>query len=155
GSSLAGLVDLSAIPLDGLDRVEIHRGYVPIEYGGATIGGAIDLVSRPVAEAVVLRARGGVGSFGAREGGASAEVPLGSRLGLSTQVGDAGAAGAFPFYDIADTPLVSDDDTTSIRRNNAYDRIMAQARLDGRPGAWRWSVRPIVTWKRQGIPGTA
>jgi iron complex outermembrane receptor protein len=155
GSSLAGLVDLGSIPLDGLDRAEIHRGYVPIEYGGATIGGAINLVSRRVSSTPTLRARGGIGSFGAREGRAGVDVPLAPRLGLSAQVGYAGAAGNFPFYDIADTPLVADDDTTTLRRNNAYDRVMAQVRVDGERDQWRWSVRPLATWKHQGIPGVA
>lgn len=155
GSSLAGLVDLGSIPLDGLERAEIYRGFVPVEFGGATIGGAINLVSRPVSATPTLRARGGFGSFGAREGRLGADVPLGAKLGLSTQVGYAGAAGNFPYYDISDTPLVADDDTTTTRRNNAYDRVTAQAKLEGRRAQWRWSVRPMATWKHQGIPGSA
>lgn len=154
-SGLAGLVDVGSLPLDGLDRVEVYRGHVPVSFGGATIGGAINLVSRPVGEQATVHARGGMGSFGAREARMGASVPLPRGLGFATHVGYAGASGNFRFYDTANTPQVPDDDVTSTRLNNDYDRLMAQLRLDGEHRAWRWSVRPMLVWKRQGVPGPA
>ena len=37
----SGAVDLSQLPVDGLDHVEIYRGVPPIELGAEAIGGAI------------------------------------------------------------------------------------------------------------------
>lgn len=153
GSSLAGLVDLSTLPLDGLDRIEVYRGHVPVEFGSATIGGAVNLVSAPPGDEPRLILRGGTGSFGARQASAEARMPLPRGLAFSTAIGYAGALGDFPYYDTASTPLDPGDDTTSVRLNNHYDRVTGQMRLDGARGKWRWLVRPFVTWKSQGIPG--
>ena len=35
-----GVVNLGDLPLDSLGRVTVHRGLVPVAYGGAAIGGA-------------------------------------------------------------------------------------------------------------------
>lgn len=153
GSSLAGLVDLSDLPLDGLSALTIHRGYVPVAYGGATIGGAIDLVTRVSTREPRLYVRGGLGSFGARETGAAVTAPLGSRFSISSRVGYAGARGDFEFFDDAGTPANPADDRTSIRRNNGYDRVLAQLRADGRVGRWNLGVGELVVWKRQGLAG--
>jgi iron complex outermembrane receptor protein len=149
------LVDIGSLPLDGLDRVEVYRGHVPVEFGGATIGGAVNLVSAPVGDEPRMVLRGGYGSFGARQAGAEVRVPLPRGFAFSTAVGYAGALGDFPYYDTAGTPLDPDDDETTQRLNNQYDRVTGQMRLDGDHGKWRWLVRPFVTWKSQGIPGPA
>ncbi|MFY0541656.1 TonB-dependent receptor [Nannocystis pusilla] len=40
-----GVVNLADLPLDALGAVTIYRGLVPIAYGGAALGGAVDLGS--------------------------------------------------------------------------------------------------------------
>lgn len=36
---------INAIPLNILDRIEIHKGFVPVEFGGDALGGAVNLVT--------------------------------------------------------------------------------------------------------------
>lgn len=157
GSSVAGLVDLGSIPLDGLARVEIHRGHVPVEFGSAAIGGAIDLVGAPAWRHRALTLHAGVGSFGARESRVSLRGPLGRRgrsAGALT-LGYAGATGDFPFADDGGTPDVGGDDASVRRRGNDYDRLALHGRFDHRRGAWRVAVQQLVQYKDQGVPGPA
>ena len=154
GSALAGLVDLGDLPLAGLTRLEIYRGHVPVAFGGSTIGGAINLVSEVSPSPPRLRVRGGIGSFGARESGASVSLPIAAGQ-LTTRVSYAGAEGDFVFYDDGGTPGFSADDTTTKRRNNGYDRLLGQVRFDGRRGPWRYGVQELVVLKRRGEPGPA
>lgn len=156
-SSVAGLVDVGALPTDGLRRVEVYRGYVPIAYGSAAIGGAIDLVGDSAWRRRGLSLQAGAGSFGAREGRVSLGGPLGStgRTAGTLTLGYAGATGDFVFLDDGGTPELGGDDTDARRLNDDYDRVALHARLDHRRGPWRFAVQPLVQVKTQGIPGPA
>lgn len=157
GGSLAGLVDLGSVPLDGLARVEIYRGHVPVAFGSAAIGGAIDLVGAPAWQRRALVWHGGVGSFGARESVVTLRGPLGQRgrsAGAIT-VGYAGATGNFRFADDGGTPDLSGDDATVQRTGNDYDRVATHARFDHRRGPWRVSVQQLLSFRDQGVPGPA
>lgn len=154
GGSLAGLSNLDDLPLDGLTRLEIYRGHVPVAFGGATLGGAIDLVSAPGDEAVT-RVAGGVGSYGARQTRFDLVRPLRRQMHLSARFGYAGAEGNFPYVDDGGTPHNTADDATRRRGNNHYDRAQGQLRLDVRRGKWRIGAHEIVQYKEQGIAGPA
>ncbi|MEN6413560.1 MAG: TonB-dependent receptor [Veillonellales bacterium] len=39
-------VNLSAIPADNIERIEVYRGYVPARFAGAPIGGVINIVTK-------------------------------------------------------------------------------------------------------------
>ena len=68
-------VDLSQLPLDGLERVEVYRGVAPLELGSETLGGAINLVTRrgqgPPSAWLSL----GSGSFGLRRASVGYKAP--------------------------------------------------------------------------------
>ncbi len=155
GSSLAGLVDLGELPIDGLSRVEIHRGWVPIAFGSAAIGGAINLVSATADTTPRIRVEAGVGSWRAR----LARVELVTRarggLHLGVRASYGGARGDFRFRDDNGTPSLTGDDRDRRRTGNGYDRLLAQLRLDGRRGRWRIGGQQLVVGKEQGIPGPA
>ncbi len=155
-----GVVNLADLPLDTLGRVEVYRGLVPVVYGGAAIGGAVDLGSALHCRHDRRRvgATLGVGSFGAREARAFLSIPLAPRRHgpcLDLRVGHAGAAGDFPFHNVGETLQDPRDDRTERRQNNGYDRVLAQVALHGRAGPWRYSGQQLLLFKRQGIPGLA
>ena len=41
-----GPVDLSLIPLDNVERIEVYRGSTPLELGDPSIGGAVNIITR-------------------------------------------------------------------------------------------------------------
>ncbi len=156
--SLSGTVDLGAAPLDALTRVDIYRGHVPARYGAAPIGGAIDLVGRVHRGPPALWFSAGFGSFLAREAraGYATRIDAPGRPGetsLALRLGYAGARGNFSHFDDNGTPLLSADDGYSQRRNNHYDRALAQLRVDHERGALTVSSQLLAWWKLQGIPG--
>jgi iron complex outermembrane receptor protein len=148
GSSMAGLVDTGEVPTDGISRVEIHRGYVPIAYGAAALGGAIDLIGSTPEGASV---EGGLGSWWTRRVGARIGVGTEKlRIGVGATYG--GTVGNYRYYDDRGT-TVSGDDRTARRSGNAYDRVVAQLRLEARRGAWRVRVHELAMVRRAGVPG--
>jgi iron complex outermembrane receptor protein len=152
-SAMAGLVDLSDLPLDTISTVEIYRGYIPVEFGGATIGGAVNLVGRVHRGPTTLKLDGGIGSFGGRQARLSAASRLGDKESLSGRLGYSGANGDFTFLDDGNTPVVREDDRFAERTNNDYDRLLGHLRLDGERGSWRYAAQQLVVGKEQGLPG--
>lgn len=165
-----GVVSLADLPLDALGGLVIYRGLVPIAYGGAALGGAVDLASAlDCAPGSRLSATVGAGSFASREARASAQIDLSHRTGrkgpvpsastrracLDVRAGYTGSAGDFRFYNIGDTPLDPGDDRLDRRVNNGYDRVLAQVAAHGRAGAVRWSAQELIFFKVQGVPGMA
>lgn len=61
-----GGVDLGSIDLEQLQRIEIFRGATPLELGGASLGGAVNLVTQKAGRGTAGNVKGIVGSFGTR-----------------------------------------------------------------------------------------
>lgn len=144
--------DLGQFELGSFETVELYRGGVPPELGGAGVGGAVNLKTalgvRPGSPALQLSA--GMGSFGAQH--LRARWLGGKRLGHSAyqvSVGYSGADGDFSFFDDGRTPLNAADDSTEVRQNNGYDRIDLLGRL--RSGRWTFGSRTSL--QSQGLPG--
>src|SRR5262245_36083134 len=76
-----GVVNLADLPFAGVERVEVYRGQAPSEFVGASLGGAINLVSRAAsaggAPRHVQSFVAGIGSFGTRRLGFSQELARG------------------------------------------------------------------------------
>ena len=145
--------DLGRFSLDAFGEVDLYRGAVPVELGGAGVGGALNLVTRlGLGEhGERLSASLGAGSFGARH----ARLHYGDTYGSvqsSTTLGYQGATGDYSYYDDNSTPLNASDDTYRVRRNNGFDAV---------DGATRWGTvdRSVVggvrvAYKHQGLPGS-
>jgi hypothetical protein len=145
--------DLGRFSLDAFGEVDLYRGAVPVELGGAGVGGALNLVTRlgRGERGERFAASAGGGSFGARH----ARLRYGDRFGdveSSTTLGYQGVTGDYTYYDDNSTPLNRSDDTYQVRRNNGFDAI---------DGATRWGTvdRSVagglrVAYKRQGLPGS-
>jgi vitamin B12 transporter len=145
--------DLGRFSLDAFGQVDLYRGAVPVELGGAGVGGALNLVTRlgPGEHGERITASAGVGSYGARH----ARLRYGDELGgveSSTTIGYEGATGDYTYYDDNSTPLNRADDSYRVRRNNGFDAV---------DGATRWGTpdRSVVgglraAYKRQGLPGS-
>jgi vitamin B12 transporter len=154
-SSAASIVDLSTQPLDGLARLELYRGYVPIRYGAAAIGGALDLVGAVHRGPAQVWAVAGLGSYLAREARLGFATALSRRASIAARVGYAGSRGDFAYFDDGGTPLLRDDDGILRRVNADYQRVWGQLRVDARMGDLQVAHQDLVWWKSQGVPGTA
>jgi iron complex outermembrane receptor protein len=145
--------DLGRYAMDAFGEVELYRGAVPVELGGAGAGGAVNLVTRlgRGERGDRIRASIGAGSFGARH----ARVRYGDdhgRVSSSATLGYQGASGDYTYFTDGGTPLNASDDGYEVRRNNHFDQIDLAARVGTPTRARGGGVR--LAWKRQGLPGS-
>lgn len=153
-----GVVDLADLPFAGLDRVEVYRGFAPPELAGASLGGAINLVTRLPQpggprqrhSTVVL----GAGSFGTSRIGISQEFSGGAWSGLAI-FDHRETRGDFDYLDDGGTPLNPTDDAVVQRGNNwqRADELLVRVGRTLSSG----ELRLLDQWVRRdgGVPGIA
>ena len=76
-------VDLSGIPVENVERIEVYRGYIPARFSGAPMGGVINIVTKRPGKAggsISL----GAGSFGKQKAYLEVNAPLGGGSLLAT-----------------------------------------------------------------------
>jgi len=148
-------VDLSTLPLDSLERIEVYRGTVPVGFGGGGIGGVINLVTRPPSATPASEVQAGYGSFQTRKVVASHTQRVGSVdvLGHLTYLG---SQGDFTFLDDNGTDMNPSDDEVVTRINNQFDAVggLARAATDLGDGL-RVDGTQEVFYRNQGVPGPA
>ncbi len=151
----SGAVDLSSLPLDSLERIEVYRGTLPLGLGGEGVGGAINLVTRQVRGLGELRLTGAVGSFHTYEGSLGADLGWGDWRGGAWLAGSS-ARNDFLFLDDNGTPYTSADDRVDTRRENADVRrleVSTRALRDGDRG--RLSIGAGGLAREAGVPGSS
>lgn len=144
--------DLGRWSADSFGALELYRGAVPVELGGAGVGGAVNLVTRlgRGERGERVRVSVGAGSHGARH----ARLAYGDDHGAvrsATSLGYLGATGDFTYFSDNGTPLNGRDDTYATRRNNQFDQLELASRAGSATALG--GIRAV--WKRQGLPGSA
>lgn len=151
-SATGGGVDLGAIPLGDISRIEIYRGMSPIAFGASAIGGVVSITTEiPKQNRVDLDA--GTGSFGTYYGGAKAAFnrgPFHAYAGVHLL----GSDGDFAYVDTKATTLPTDDDRLVRRRNNDLQQIDGTLRAVVDLAPYRHLGASFVFFDRdQGLPG--
>jgi vitamin B12 transporter len=143
--------DLGRFSLDAFGEASLYRGAVPVELGGAGVGGALNLVTRlgRGEHGERVRVSLGGGSFGARH----LRVHYGddhARVQSATTIAYQHANGDYTYFNNAGTLLNAADDSYQVRHNNGFDQIDAASRV----GSDRATGGLRFLWKQQGLPGT-
>jgi outer membrane cobalamin receptor len=126
-------VDLSALPADAVERVEVYRGYIPVKFGAQAMGGVINVVTKqPQTAETDLSV--GMGSFGRFKGTLSLGAPMGDgkffgSFGWETYDGD------FGYRNDNGTPYNSGDDYRGRRGGNGFENT--DVLLKWEDGHWR------------------
>lgn len=147
--------DLGRFPASAFGEVRFYRGAVPVELGGAGVGGAVDLVTKLGRGEHGERwtASAGFGSYGARHIRARyGDEHLDGRAESSTTIGYQGATGDYTYFDDNGTLLNKADDGYKTRANNGFDQIDASTRVATTPQPIGAGLR--LAYKRQGLPGS-
>jgi len=110
-------VDLSPLLLGSLDRIEIHRGFNPLENVATPSGGAVQLQSRKIRQGLQISAQAGYGSFNTWDNHLSLTVGK-PKWGFLISQALSGTQGNFSFEDDNGTPFNAADDRHTKRRNN-------------------------------------
>lgn len=87
----SNVVDLSGLPLDSLERIDVYRGTAPIGFSGA-IGGVVNLVTKPPSQTPQTEISASYGSFDTRKAVAahSQRIKGTDVLGYLTYLGSEG-----------------------------------------------------------------
>ncbi|GIX48089.1 MAG: TonB-dependent receptor [Candidatus Tectimicrobiota bacterium] len=150
----AGLVDLGDLPLDNLARIEVYRGFTPLHLGAGSIGGAIHLVTRPVAGQAVTGLSGSYGSFATRRFTLYRSQSL-ARLGYLLLFNYTESANDFEFRSDNGTPFNPDDDFVTPRINNDFRAFTVHAKGEAVLAGWLLTLANDFFTKDQGVPGQA
>jgi outer membrane receptor protein involved in Fe transport len=143
-------VDLSVLPLDGLERVEVYRGVPPLALGSETLGGAINLVTRRGQGPQTAWASLGSGSFGLKRVSLGYKTP---RPKAMVTIGYQGADGDFPYYFNEGLRYEHDQLAELRRRNDDFAQVSADARLQTEGTLGSVFLHGSGLLRRQGVAG--
>ena len=146
-----GGFDLSMVPLEALDSVEIYRGGAPVWWSDGAIGGVVRLVPRR-AKQQLLQARLGYGSFGQLELAGTSSLVLDGGALLS-HAGFARADNDYAYVDDGQTRFDTSDDVTLDQRNARIDagNGLLHASMDAYGG--QLDVVAVAHGRVEGVPG--
>jgi outer membrane receptor protein involved in Fe transport len=151
-SASGGGVDFGRLPLAGVERVEIYRGAVPVQFGGNSIGGVVHIRTQDPGATPRAYLHMGSGSFASRQLGASLAGPWNKwqYLGLLDY---STSANTFDFWDDNGTEYNASDDGRANRLNSDFTALRALFKL-GRPtGNSHLQLHSTFDLSHKGIPG--
>ena len=152
-----GVTNIGDLPLGGLERVEVYRGFSPPSLGGGAIGGAVQLVTRMEGahDALLSGAEltAALGSFDTQRETASLWLKPGW-LRVFAHASHEQSQGDFEFVDDNGTPENDNDDETVIRVNNDFEGWNAIVRASAHvPHTALASVAYYDAVRDNGVPG--
>ena len=138
-------VDLSTIPVENVERIEVYRGYIPARFGGASLGGVINIITKKPdgnGEGTLLA---GGGSYGRFRANAAYSTKLGNGalfVGLTRDQ----ARGDFTYLNTRNEYDPNDDYEVK-RKNNSYQNSDALVKWQNEnwtiEGAWKRNDRDL------------
>lgn len=109
-------VDISAIPVNNVAQIEVYRGYIPAKFGGASMGGVINIITKEpeiTGGSVTLSDD----TYSKRRAGIIINTPLThGKLSAAANIED--NKGDFKYRNDNNTPYTLQDDYDTHRQNN-------------------------------------
>ncbi len=151
----ADSINLSELPLEAFERVEVYRGNAPAHFGAAAMGGVINLVTARDPE--LGGARAALGSHGTWK--------LGGQLGSESQLGPwqldgylfldgFQTVGDYAYFDDRGTIYNVFDDHMETRGNNDKVQFSALGMARVRRGPLTLIAQESLLQREEGLPGS-
>ena len=117
-----GAVNLSAIDLNQMERVEVYKGNVPAKFGVAGIGGAVNFVTKNAVQkgGRILAA---YGNHNAWEGSFQVSAPVTDSVMFASSFATRHSDNDYEYLNRNGTQYNKDDDYTATRENAEYTDI--------------------------------
>lgn len=138
-------VNLSAIPVDNVERIEVYRGYVPARFSGAPLGGAINIVTKKPTKGTGHITQG-IKSYGGYSSTYEYSMPMGSGSLMATYARDIWQ-GDFPYLG-REAGSQSKYDEVFYRKSNGYQNNNAMLK-------WQddnWTVKAVYKKLHEELP---
>ena len=145
------VVNLSDLPLDAVDHVEVYRGMTPLAFAQSAPGGVVNVVTRRPGTTPLAAASASFGSFDTRKAALAGATSRGAWEGFAFAQ-YLGSEGDFSYTNTKETPTTSDDVVVN-RINNAFDQGALTARLVYRATPLTLALTTDSFVKSQGLPG--
>jgi len=147
------VVNLSDLPLDAVDHIEVYRGATPLAFAQSAPGGVVNVVTRQPGSEPLDAASASYGSFTTRK----VDVARAATAGAWDYLAFAhylGSAGNFEFLNDQGTTANTADDVVERRHNNAFDQASLTARVGWHPAPpLALALTTDTFFKDQGVPG--
>lgn len=150
-SAMGGAVDLSRFPLDNLEGVEIYKGIAPARFGGNSLGGVINLVSKENYRKKRRDLSLLMGSYSEFRASGSITEPL-KKSALSGFIGYHSGDNDYPYLDRNATPDNPDDDFMVTLTNNRSMIFNSSVGLSGDIPIGSYHLNWSHREKQMGIP---
>jgi len=152
-----GITNFGDLPLGGVGRVEVYRGFSPPQLGGSAIGGAVHLITREDGTrpgfVSALEANLSGGSFDTQRENGSLWLKRGVWRFFAHAAHEQ-STGDYTFYDDNDTPFNADDNEEAVRVNNDFDAWNGMARVSAQvPRVAEVSLAYHDASRENGVPG--
>jgi len=132
-------VNLSTIPVDNVERVEVYRGYVPARFSGSPLGGVINIITKKP-DKIGGSISQGMKSYGGYTGNYQVTAPLGDGSLMATYQRDIWD-GDFPFT-IQPENYTGEEFGDTHRRSNGYQKDNGMVKWQNE----NWTVK--TAWKK-------
>ncbi len=149
-----GGVDLSLLPLEHIERVEVYRGGGPLRFQ-SPLGGVVRIITRIPSERTTAEGHLGYGSYHARSAHVGVSGPLlDTGLVYHSMVSYLGSQGDFSFHNDNNTLYNTRDDFKDTRDNNASNASALSLTLQGpAPSRGLWDLSLRSHWRQAHLPG--
>ncbi len=147
-------VNLGDLPLDSLQRIEVYRGTIPVEFGTGAIGGVVNLVTKPPTVTPTTEASASYGSFETRKAVVAHSEQV-HGVDLQGYVTYLGSDGDFSFVQ-PNNKLggMVGELITSTRQNNSFNSVDAVLKAGyAILPELRADLTSETFYKDQGVPG--
>jgi outer membrane cobalamin receptor len=149
-TAAGGGVDLSSIPSQWIDRIEVVRGAEGAYYGSGALGGVVNVITRPAA-AGAWSASATFGSF--LTGSASADAAVGGdRWAMLAAAAVEGSGGRFPYL-FHETPTFPASAQEQMRENDGSLLGGGLLKAWSRAGDGRVDLLAQISGGRRELPG--
>jgi outer membrane cobalamin receptor len=147
-------VDLSKLPLQQFERIEIYRSHAPAKFGVSPMGGVINLITRRHSEHLG-DLKLGVGSFDFYEAFVNLNLKT-KKTSHLLQFEHQQEEGDFDYVDDNQTPDNSSDDVNKTRTNNdfkSFRGLWSGKYVNTKESQWDWKAS--LYQRDKGLPGPA
>ncbi len=148
---VTGEINLADMNLDGLDKIEIYRSG---DFGGSSLGGSVNMITRKAGRGAGLSIKALGGSY--KTFGLGVNTYGGDALRYNVTVGAETSDQDFIFRNDNGTPLLNTlDDFDDERKNSWYRNFSATTTLGFKYGDTRLFALNDTIYRNHGIPGPA
>ena len=151
----SGFVDLSTLPLEDVERIEVYRGTAPVQYGTGAIGGLVNIVTKRAKGTRAANVDFSYGSFDTYVGNAFYSQQW-DRFGVTGFFNYSSSKGDFTYFSDNGTPTNPNDDQELTRKNNDFESYNGFGSFNYEfANGWKLDLSNDFLTKDQGLPGTA